>query len=250
MVNKAELSIKNLAKTYHAIGYSNTIINGLDLEIEDGDFCSIMGPSGSGKTTLLNLIAGIDAADKGEVNIAGNDITKLTNKKMSAFRRKYIGIVFQNFNLIDGLTVKENIVLPLDLKNMSEQEIEEKVYEVTHKVGIENLLNKQVYEISGGEQQRTAICRAIINEPLLLLADEPTGNLDQKSAKDVMKCLEELNKKNGMTIIMVTHDPLAASFGKTVLLFRDGDIIERLEKEQFGMNFYHEIVLNMQKRMI
>lgn len=245
--NESKLEIRRLSKSYHTIGYTSTVIKRLDMDVNKNDFCSIMGPSGSGKTTLLNLIAGIDSADDGKICIEENDITDFTNEEMSSFRRNNIGVVFQDFNLIDGLTVKENIILPLDLENMTEIEIEEKVTNVTEKVGISHLLNKQVYEISGGEKQRVAICRAIINEPLLLLADEPTGNLDRKSAKEVLSCLKELNENNGTTIIMVTHDPLSASYSKSVLLFRDGKIVDSIEREQYRDSFYQEIVSGMQR---
>ena len=176
------LEVNNLNKTYITKGISNEVIGNITFSIEDGKFCAIMGPSGSGKTTLLNLIAGIDNASKGRIIIGGTDITNISKNEIALFRRDHIGVVYQDFNLIDSLDVKENIILPMHLEELSPDEINETAEKVADVLGIRKLLNKQVYEISGGERQRTAICRAVINNPGLLLADEPTGNLDSKAA--------------------------------------------------------------------
>uniref|UniRef100_UPI00386CB44B ABC transporter ATP-binding protein n=1 Tax=Methanobrevibacter sp. TaxID=66852 RepID=UPI00386CB44B len=206
----------------------------------------VMGPSGSGKTTLLNVTSGIDKIDSGVVMILGVDITKMSSSDLADFRKHNIGIVFQDFNLIDSLNVKENIILPLDLCLLEASEIETLVNQKAKTLGIEKLLDRDVYEISGGEQQRVAICRAIINTPKVLFADEPTGNLDSESTKSVMQYLRKVSFEEKCTIVMVTHDAFAASYSDKVLFFRDGQIVKELEKEA-DQSCFHKRLLQEQE---
>jgi ABC-type lipoprotein export system ATPase subunit len=242
------LEVNNLNKTYITKGISNEVIGNITFSIEDGKFCAIMGPSGSGKTTLLNLIAGIDNASKGRIIIGGTDITNISKNEIALFRRDHIGVVYQDFNLIDSLDVKENIILPMHLEELSPDEINETAEKVADVLGIRKLLNKQVYEISGGERQRTAICRAVINNPGLLLADEPTGNLDSKAACAVMESFVKLNRERDSTIIMVTHDAVSASYSNEVIFFKDGMITNRISRAGSREIFYKRILAELDRQ--
>jgi len=195
---------------------------------------------------LLNIIAGIDDADSGSVFIADEDIIQLSKREMTLYRRDHIGVVYQDFNLIDSLNVKENIAIPMHLEIMEPEEIDKSIEGLAQQLGIGKLLNESIYEISGGELQRAAICRAIINKPDILLADEPTGNLDSKSTEDVMKCFSKLNADNGITILMVTHDVFSASFCKKVIFLRDGDITHNIERgDDTREQFYKKILVEL-----
>jgi len=240
------LEVQNLKKSYTTRNRINQVIRGMSFTIDTGEYCAIMGPSGSGKTTLLNIMAGIDDADSGSVSISDEDIVQLSKSEMTLYRRDHIGVVYQDFNLIDSLTVKENIALPMHLEMMEPEEIDESIEGVAQRLGIKHLLNESIYEISGGELQRAAICRAIINKPDILLADEPTGNLDSKSTEDVMKCFTKLNSENGITILMVTHDVFSASFCKKVIFLRDGDITHEIERgSETREQFYKKILTEL-----
>mgnify|MGYP001202597386 FL=1 len=209
---RAVLEAVGLTKVYGSTsGAAHTALDGFDLRIRPGEFLGVMGPSGSGKTTLLNLLATIDTPTAGSLRIAGADPSGMRPTALALFRRRRLGFVFQEFNLLDTLTVRENILLPLVLDNVKVAEMESRLREVTERLGIGALLERRPYEISGGQQQRVAIARAIIPGPELVLADELTGNLDSKSALDVMRTLQGLND-DGVTVVMVTHDPFAASF--------------------------------------
>jgi len=217
------------------------------LTVEAGEFIGVMGPSGSGKTTLLNLLAAIDTPTSGTVEINGTDISKLSDRELAVFRRRNLGFIFQDYNLLHTLSVQENVVLPLALEGLSPQVILTRLREVARQLGIESILSKRVYQLSGGEQQRTAIARAIIHRPSLILADEPTGNLDSKSSANVMKALSDLNawamvEKGAATILMVTHDPFAASFCKRILFIRDGRIRSELRRTGSRQSFYQQIL--------
>lgn len=187
-----------------------------------------MGASGSGKTTLLNCISTIDKVSSGHIFISGNDITKLNSKKISKFRREELGFIFQDFNLLDTLTAYENIALALTIMKVNHKEIDKRVREVAKKLNIEEVLNKYPYEMSGGQKQRVASARAIITKPSLILADEPTGALDSKSAKMLLESMEDLNKNLNATIMMVTHDAYSASYAKRILFIKDGRIFNEL----------------------
>lgn len=248
MKDKIILEIKNLKKSYGNKKIIREVICGVEFSIEEGDFCAIMGPSGSGKTTLLNLIGGIDTADEGSIVVNGEDIVNLSKNEMAFFRRNHIGIVYQDFNLIDSLNVKENMILPLHLEDLTVEEIVDAVEEISSLFGISDILEKHIYEISGGEQQRVAICRAMINNPDILLADEPTGNLDSKTAQIVMRDFIKLNEEKKSTIIMVTHDAVSASFCKEVMFFKDGLITQRIKREDTREGFYRQILTELNRQ--
>ncbi len=235
------LNIKNLKKVYGKKVIS-TAINNISFAIEDGEFVGIMGPSGSGKTTLLNLISTIDKPTSGTITLRGENILNLKGDDLALFRRRELGFVFQDFNLLNTLTIGENMILPLTLDNVDLKEQENRLNKVSKILGIENLLDKRTYEVSGGQAQRTAIGRALINNPTLLLADEPTGNLDSASARDVMEYLEKINKEEKVTTMMVTHDPLAASYCNRILFIKDGEIYNEIYKGENRIQFYQEII--------
>jgi putative ABC transport system ATP-binding protein len=235
------LKIENLKKVYGKKVISNAL-NNISFIIEDGEFVAIMGPSGSGKTTLLNLISTIDKPTSGIITLKGENILNLKGDELALFRRRELGFVFQDFNLLNTLTIGENIVLPLTLDNVNVKEQEVKLDKVVKILGIENILDKRTYEVSGGQAQRTAIARALINNPTIVLADEPTGNLDSKSAKDVMEHLEKINKEEKVTTMMVTHDPIAASYCNRILFIKDGVIYNEIYKGDSRSQFYQEII--------
>jgi putative ABC transport system ATP-binding protein len=235
------LNIKNLSKVYGKKVISNAL-NDISFIIEEGEFVGIMGPSGSGKTTLLNLISTIDKPTSGTITLKGSEHLKLKGDELALFRRRELGFVFQDFNLLETLTIGENIVLPLTLDSVEVEEQNKKLNKVSKILGIEDLLNKRTYEVSGGQAQRTAIARALINNPAIVLADEPTGNLDSKSAQNVMELLEKINKEEKITTMMVTHDPLAASYCNRILFIKDGEIYNEIYKGDCRRQFYQEIM--------
>lgn len=218
------LKVENITKIYGGKkgGMKFKALDKFSLEIEKGEFVGVMGPSGSGKTTLLNIMATIDTPTSGELFINGTNPTKLNEKNIALFRRKELGFIFQDFNLLDSLSIKENIILPLVLEKVKVREIEKKVEDIANLLNIKDILNKKPYEISGGQQQRAACARALIHNPSIILADEPTGNLDSKASQDVMETLTNLNTKKEATIMMVTHDPFSASFCKRIIMIKDG----------------------------
>lgn len=236
------LDIENLEKSYKLKKDKIKVLKGINLQVEKGELVAIMGPSGSGKTTLLNILSGIDYADKGRVLFNGNDLINMSKSKMSLFRRQKMGLVFQEFNLIDSLNVKENIMMPMILEKKEMEEMESKTQNLTELLGISDILNKSIHEISGGQKQRAAICRALVNEPAMIFADEPTGNLDSKSTKDVMNYLNKVNEDFGTSVLMVTHDSFAASYCKRVVLLKDGEIISDISKKTSRKEFFHEIL--------
>lgn len=238
------LETRNLSKVYGDKGNENYVkaLDKINIAIEEGEFVGIMGPSGSGKTTLLNILATIDSPSSGEVLINGNNPHKLDLDKLAVFRRRKLGFIFQEFNLLDTLSLKENIILPLVLDKMGEKEINTKLKEVTQTLGIDNILNKKPYEISGGQQQRVAAARAMINKPDIILADEPTGNLDSKSSNDLMNSLYKINKEKNATIVMVTHDAFAASFCEKIIMIKDGKQYLEIIKQGSRAEFFDEIL--------
>lgn len=235
------LEISNLSKVYgNKILFS--ALNNISFSIEEGEFVGIMGPSGSGKTTLLNMISTVDKPTSGEIIIKNKNPLKLQGDELALFRRRELGFVFQDFNLLDTLTVGENIVLPLTLDGIPVKKQDDELNRISKILGIEDLLNKRTFEISGGESQRTAIARALIHNPTLVLADEPTGNLDSKAAKIVMELFEQVNKKERVTTIMVTHDPLSASYCSRILFIKDGAIYNEIYRGNSRQQFYQEII--------
>jgi len=235
------LTVKQVSKIYEGnIAYR--ALTDIDLTIESGEFVGIMGPSGSGKTTLLNLIATIDEPTTGEVLIDGKNPHQLKKEELAKFRRRELGFVFQEFNLLHTLTVEENIVLPLTLDGAKVKDMKEKAQVIAEKIGINGIMNKRTYEISGGQAQRAAVARAMIHKPKLLLADEPTGNLDSKSSKDVMGMLESINKNDGTTMMLVTHDPQAASYCNRVVFIRDGKFFTEIHRGDNRQAFFQKII--------
>jgi len=235
------LTITHLNKIYGGkVAYQ--ALSDVNLCIPQREFVGIMGPSGSGKTTLLNLIATIDTPTSGQILINTKNPFTLSKNQLAQFRRRELGFVFQDYNLLDTLTLGENIVLPLTLDKWSVKEMDKRLQAITHQLGIESLLNKRTYEVSGGQAQRTAIARALIHSPSLLLADEPTGNLDSKAARDVMQILEMINQTNGTTMMLVTHDALAASYCHRVIFIKDGRFYNELRRGANRHTFYQQIV--------
>ncbi|HBG8223382.1 TPA: ABC transporter ATP-binding protein [Clostridioides difficile] len=235
------LTVNNLSKVYGKKIIFNAL-NDINFSIEDGEFVGIMGPSGSGKTTLLNMISTIDKPTTGTMELKDKNLLLLKGEELALFRRRELGFVFQNFNLLDTLTIGENIVLPLTLDKVSVKEQDRRLNEVSEILGIKDLLGKRTFEVSGGQAQRTAIARALINRPSILLADEPTGNLDSKSSKTVMELFQKINKENKVTTMMVTHDPLAASYCSRILFIKDGAIYNEIYKGSSREQFYQDIM--------
>jgi len=235
------LDVKNLSKVYgNKITFS--ALDNISFNIEEGEFVGIMGPSGSGKTTLLNMISTVDKPTSGEIRIKDKNPLNLKGDDLALFRRRELGFVFQDFNLLDTLTVGENIVLPLTLDGVPVKYQDEELNRISKILGIENLINKRTFEISGGEAQRTSIARALIHNPTLLLADEPTGNLDSKAAKNVMELFEKINKDEKVTTMMVTHDAFSASYCNRILFIKDGTMYNEIYKGDTRQLFYQEII--------
>ncbi|WP_250673617.1 ABC transporter ATP-binding protein [Paraclostridium ghonii] len=236
------LEVRKLKKSYGTQKNTQTVLNGIDLDINKGEFVGVMGPSGAGKSTLLNIVSTIDTATSGKIKIEGKNITNLNNKEISKFRRESLGFIFQDFNLLDTLSVKDNIALPLALARVNEKTINKTVVSISETLGIETLLDKYPYEISGGQKQRTACARAIITKPSLILADEPTGALDSKSSTDLLNAMTKLNEDQEATIMMVTHDAFAASYCKRVLFIKDGLIFKEIIRTESRKEFFKEIL--------
>ncbi|MCI8593806.1 MAG: ABC transporter ATP-binding protein [Oscillospiraceae bacterium] len=225
------LKVQDLKKTYGGKGASTVALKGVSFNVEEGEFVGIMGASGSGKTTLLSCIATIDRPTSGSIVIDGGEVTALRPKQLTAFRREKLGFIFQDCNLLDTLTAFENIALALSIRGDHAGNVERKVKETAVLLGIEGCLQKFPYQLSGGQQQRVAAARAIVTNPALILADEPTGALDSKSAGMLLECMEELNEQQGATILMVTHDAFTASWCHRILFLRDGEVYGTLRRE-------------------
>lgn len=237
------LKIENIEKYYGNRSNLTKAIDGISFDVEEGEFVAIMGASGSGKTTLLNCISTIDEVTSGHIFIDGKDITELKEKDLASFRRENLGFIFQDFNLLDTLTISENISLALIINKEEVNKVEEKVDDIAEKLGIKEILNKYPYEVSGGQKQRCACARALINKPKLILADEPTGALDSKSSRMLLETMDEMNEKLNATILMVTHDSFSASFCKRVLFLKDGKIFNEIRRgEKPRKEFFNEIL--------
>ena len=220
------VEIRHLAKSYRRGGQIIPVLNDLSFDIAEGEFVALMGPSGSGKSTLLNLIAGIDKPDRGELRVAGLDISTLSEADLADWRATHIGFIFQFYNLMPVLTAFENIELPLLLTRLSRRQRRERVELALDMVGLADRMDHFPSELSGGEQQRVAIARAIISDPLLIVADEPTGDLDRVSAADILDLLDRLNRELGKTIVMVTHDQRAAEHARVVRHLDKGELTD------------------------
>ena len=236
------LVVENVKKEYGKRGVKYEALKGVSFTVTEGEFVGIMGASGAGKSTLLNIISTMDTQTSGKVLINDKDPKILSQDDIADFRRDNLGFVFQDSNLLDTLTIKENIMLPLSLKNEKVSIIEKRIEEVAKTLNIPELLNKYPYEVSGGQKQRGAICRAIVTKPALVLADEPTGALDSKSARDLLNSFSNLNKENNTTILMVTHDPTSASFCNRILFIKDGIIFTEIVKGDSDKDFYRKIL--------
>lgn len=235
------LSVNNVKKVYMSKHNVSTLaLNGVSFSVKEQEMIAIMGSSGSGKTTLINILTGLLDPDEGEIIIEGNNLLDMPKDDVSYVRRKQIGIVFQNYNLLDSLTVRENIEVPLVLDHYYEDK-EKKVREVASLMGIEQQLDKYPYEISGGQQQRVGICRAIINDSKVIFADEPTGNLDSKSSQRVMEYFQKVCIEKGTSLVMVTHDAISASYCDKVFFIKDGIIEKQIEKSKDD-NWYEKII--------
>lgn len=236
------LDIKDLWKSYILRNKEEiTILKGLGLQVKQGEMVAIMGPSGSGKTTLLNIISGVDRSDKGSVWIEGQLLSDMNKAEMALFRRKRLGMVFQDFNLIESLSVKENVLLPLILEEKFVEEQDERAERILKILGIADIQTKSITEISGGQKQRVAICRALINSPAIILADEPTGNLDSKSTREVMKYFSHINREMKTSILIVTHDTFAASHCNRTILLIDGEFAAETERTGTRKEFLDSI---------
>ncbi|MFQ9923238.1 MAG: ABC transporter ATP-binding protein [Beduini sp.] len=222
------LQVNKIEKYYGNKGNLTKAINQISFSISKGEFVGIMGASGSGKTTLLNCISTIDRVSAGSIMINGKDITKMKKSQLIKFRREELGFIFQDFNLLDTLTAFENIALALTIQKVNAAQIQTRVKEVAQRLGIEEILNKYPYQLSGGQKQRVASARAIISNPKLILADEPTGALDSKSARMLLESFEELNRSLEATILMVTHDAFSASYAHRIIFIKDGEIFNEL----------------------
>lgn len=237
------LEVKNIEKYYGNKSNLTKAIDGISFNVGEGEFAGIMGASGSGKTTLLNCISTIDRVTAGKIIINNQDITKLKGNKLNKFRREELGFIFQDFNLLDTLTAYENIALALTIQKVNSREIDKKVKEIAQKLEISEILNKYPYQISGGQKQRVASARAIITNPKMVLADEPTGALDSKAARQLLETFEHLNQKLGATILMVTHDAFTASYAERIIFIKDGKIFNELVKgEDTRKQFFEKII--------
>ncbi len=237
------LKLENVKKYYGSEKNITKAVNDLSLKIEEGEFVAIMGASGSGKTTLLNCISTIDEVTAGHIYIGNKDITELKENELAKFRRENLGFIFQDFNLLNTLTISENISLALIINKEDVNEVDNKVKDIASKLGISDILNKYPYEVSGGQKQRCACARALINKPKLILADEPTGALDSKSSRMLLETMDEMNEKLNATILMVTHDSFSASFCGRVLFLKDGKIFNEIVKgEKTRKEFFNEIL--------
>lgn len=222
------LQVDNIEKYYGSKGNLTKAIDLISFQVYKGEFVGIMGPSGSGKTTLLNCVSTIDSITSGHITINGRDITKLKKNALSKFRREELGFIFQDFNLLDTLTAYENIALALTIQKVKPKEIEERIHNVARTLDIEDVLKKYPYQMSGGQKQRVASARALITNPALILADEPTGALDSKASRMLLDRMEALNEQYNATIMMVTHDAFTASYAHRILFIKDGKIFNEL----------------------
>jgi putative ABC transport system ATP-binding protein len=240
---KEILTITNIEKYYGNKSNVTKAIDDISFSVKEGEFIGVMGASGSGKTTLLNVISTIDTVSAGHIYLEETDITEIDDRKLAEFRRKNLGFVFQEFNLLDTLTLEENIAYALTINRIPTSEIAGKVREIADKLGIGDILNKYPSEVSGGQKQRCACARAVVNKPKLLLADEPTGALDSKSAQMLMETLISMNEELKATILMVTHDAFSASYAKRILFLKDGRIFnEIIRGDKSRKQFFGEIL--------
>ena len=243
----AILEVSNLKKIYTTRFGGNQVqaLKNINFSVEEGEYVAIMGESGSGKTTLLNILAALDKPTAGEVLLNGKNLVSLKEKEISAFRREHLGFVFQDFNLLDNFSLKDNIFLPLVLSGVDYRDMEKRLAPIASLLGIEKLLNKYPYEVSGGQKQRAAVARAIITNPELILADEPTGALDSHSSQMLLSTIQSINEQLRATILMVTHDAFTASYASRILFLKDGEIFMELRKGNDSRSDFFDKILNV-----
>ena len=239
------LKLDHIQKFYGNQGNITKAINDISFSVSEGELVGIMGASGSGKTTLLNCISTIDTVSAGHIYLDGTDVTEIKEKALARFRRENLGFVFQDFNLLDTLTVSENIALALTINNVPVEQIDGKVREMAGSLNITDILDKYPYQVSGGQKQRCACARAIINRPKLILADEPTGALDSHSSQMLLSTMQSINGQLGATILMVTHDAFSASYANRILFLRDGVIFTEILKGQDSRKVFFEKILDV-----
>ncbi|WP_418566587.1 ABC transporter ATP-binding protein [Peptacetobacter sp.] len=244
-MNDIILKIDHIQKFYGNEGNITKAINDISFDVEKGEFLGIMGASGSGKTTLLNCISTIDTVSSGHIYLDGKDITELNSKSVANFRRENLGFIFQDFNLLDTLTISENIALALSINKVSSKKINPLILDIAKKLNIVEILDKYPYQVSGGQKQRCACARALINNPSLILADEPTGALDSNSSQMLLSTIQSINEQLNSTILMVTHDAFSASYANRILFLRDGKIFTELRRGSDSRSIFFEKILNI-----
>ncbi|MGY0693375.1 ABC transporter ATP-binding protein [Virgibacillus sp. FSP13] len=242
-MNQPVVNVKNVHKIFGKKNESQFhALKGVTFDIQQGEFVGIMGPSGAGKTTLLNVVSTLDKPTDGTIEIAGTNITSMKQGQLADFRSEQLGFIFQDFNLLENLTIYENIALPLSLQGVPSRKIKPSVVEVAKKLGIESILDKYPVTVSGGQKQRAAAARALVHEPAIILADEPTGALDSKSAKSMLEAMNHLNENHGVSIMLVTHDPLSASYCERILFIQDGSLYKEIHRDGTRNEFHHQIL--------
>jgi len=249
MNNKMPQSVlhaQQVRKSFGVRGHVQPVLRGIDLRVARGEFVCIMGPSGSGKTTLINVLATIAQATEGQLWLEGTDVSKMKNAELSKFRRSKLGFIFQDYNLLDTLTVKENIMLPISLGKMKQHAAEAEFQALAADLGILEIAHKYPYEISGGQRQRTSIARSLIHGPSIVFADEPTGALDSKAASSLLGMLEELNRQRSVTILMVTHDPVVSSYCSRVVFLKDGLLYSEAYRGNKTRQAFFKDIMNVQ----
>ncbi|HLQ40626.1 MAG TPA: ABC transporter ATP-binding protein [Tetragenococcus sp.] len=240
------VEVKGIKKTYGKNKDKKTpALKQISFAVEKGEFIGIMGPSGSGKSTLLNLLATLDRPTAGQIVINGKDLTRLKKTQLADFRGKEIGFVFQEFNLLENLTAAENIAVPLSLQGVKAREINKRILQVAHRLSIGAVLDKYPAELSGGQKQRVAAARALITQPAILLADEPTGALDSQSARDLLDMMTDLNQQSQLSILLVTHDPFSASYCQRILFIKDGVIHQEVQRDGKSRESFHKEILSI-----
>ncbi|WP_413299406.1 ABC transporter ATP-binding protein [Bacillus sp. 1P10SD] len=239
------LNASGVNKVFSTRRSSFSALKDIDLKLIKGEFVGVMGPSGAGKSTLLNVLSSIEKPSSGVISIEGSNIQNMSDQDLTEYRRSKMGFIFQDYYLLDTLTMKENILLPLAFSHMSVVEMNKKVNELANRFGIQDILEKYPYEVSGGQQQRTAVCRAIVGNPSIIFADEPTGALDSKSAYQLLETLSILNKEKQSTILMVTHDAYAASFCSRIIFIKDGSLYTEIRKGEYSRKQMFQQILDI-----
>jgi len=243
---KTVLRAQQVRKSYGFRGNVQQVLKGIDLRVTEGEFVGIMGPSGSGKSTLIQVLATIDKATEGTIVVEDHDVSKLRSAELARFRRDRLGFVFQDYNLLDTLTIKENVMLPVSLGKTNKSAAEASFREIASHLGIAEIANRYPNEVSGGQRQRASAARALIHKPAIVFADEPTGALDSKAASALLGMLEERNRQDRSTIMMVTHDPVASSYCSRVVFLKDGMLYSELYRGDKTRQAFYKDILNVQ----